>query len=110
MDHNKAIALLSKRFEANGARVLKPKHRNANGPDLTIIKNDSAYRIEVKILYKIRSGSMQTGPIEEARRNDDFVAIVFPNGFVFIEPMDEFLKLANLDGRRTFTFLNQLVE
>lgn len=33
----------TKRFlELIGCTVLKPKHKNANGPDLNVIKNDEA--------------------------------------------------------------------
>ena len=103
------IGLVSKFFEKRGYKVLKAAHKNANGPDLTIVNDYCAYRIEIKTARKIKSGSIQVPPISEPRKSDDFVVVLYCKEIVLIESMRDYLRLCASDGTRSITlFANML--
>lgn len=90
-------------LEKHGCEVLKPKHKNANGPDLNIIKNDEAFRVEIKQVRKIKSGSWQTDAVSMPRQNDDFILIMNKGQVVEFSSMKDHLKLCCESGQRILT-------
>jgi hypothetical protein len=93
--------LTVKQIKLFGFTPLKRKHRNANGPDITAIKDHSAYTFEVKVARVTKRGSLQVPPVEHNRRNDDFILIVLPKGQVIIESMADHLSRCTSKGYRT---------
>lgn len=91
-------------FKSYGCDVLPPKHKNSNGPDLTIIKNNEAFRIEIKQLYKTQSGSWQVPPVTSARQTDDFILIMRKTDIILFMSMQDHLKLCSPQGVRILSF------
>lgn len=109
MNHDKAFSLVKDFFEERNCKIIKPKHANANGPDMTVITENSAFRVEIKLVSRNKNGSYRTEKIDLPRRNDDFVAVVFPCGYIYLEEMKLFLSKAGRDGARSFTVMIELL-
>jgi hypothetical protein len=92
-----------KYFELLGCSVLKPKHKNANGPDLNIIKNNEAFRVEIKQVKKKKSNSWQVEPIMVSRQSDDFVLIMHKLQIIELISMKNHLELCVDCGSRVLT-------
>ena len=91
-------------FEDNNCVVLKPNKKNASGPDLNIIKNNSAYRVEVKKVRKQkRDNCWIVDPVTENRKNDDFVIVIANDKVIAFEEMRNYLKVCNNSGNRIFS-------
>ncbi len=88
-------------FQKMGYEILTMVEGTKNGPDMHIKKNDLVLRVEIKKARAIKR-SMAVHPIEPARKNDDLVAVVFPSGYVFIEPMQDYLFNCSDCGTRSF--------
>ncbi len=88
-------------FESMGYEILTICKDNANGPDMHVRKGNVVLRVEIK---KARQSnrSMAVHPIEHSRKNDDLVAVYFPSGYVFIEPMQDYLMNCSDSGSRSF--------
>lgn len=99
----KDIEIAIKWFELHGCTVLKPKHKNANGPDLNVIKNDECFRVEIKQVRKIKNGSWQVDPVSEPRTIDDFVLILNKTNVVELIAMKNHLSLCSDSGYRIMT-------
>ena len=96
--------LVKRWFEERGANVLKPKSGFANGVDLVAVTDKDALRVEIKKLY-YASRAWKTKPVGKNRMNDDFIAVVFPCGYVFVERMEDHLKCCTKSGYRFFTVI-----
>jgi len=94
---NKAI----KALENMGYKILTKAKKTASGPDLHVQKDDMIFRVEVKKARLIKR-SMAIHPVEPLRRHDDLIAIIFPSGYVLIEPMKDHLKSCAESGSRSF--------
>lgn len=90
-------------FKENGCTVLNPKHINANGPDLNIIKNNEAFRVEIKQIRLKRSGSYQVAPLSIPRVNDDYILIMYKTKIVQFISLKSHLKLCQESGMRIMT-------
>lgn len=76
------------------------------GPDVIGFKLGRAYTFEVKPVQKQRGArSWLVPPVEPARRQDHFIAIVLPNDEVIVEPMPHHLAKCSKSGARTVTTL-----
>lgn len=91
----------AKAFELMGYKILTIVAGTENGPDMHIKKDELIFRVEIKKARK-SNRSMAVHPIENNRKNDDFVAVVFPSGYVFIEPMQDYLMNCADSGSRSF--------
>ena len=105
----KGISLAIKFFKENECEVLNPKHKNSNGPDLNIIKNDEVFRVEIKELRKTKTGSFQVCPISENRKNDDFVLITYKETIVEFISMQDHLKLCCESGVRIMSSVMKIM-
>lgn len=71
------------------------------GPDLVAKKGGKTFTFEVKLACRIpNTNSWSTAAVCPNRRNDDFMAIVFPNGKVFVCTMTEHHQASSPCGRR----------
>jgi hypothetical protein len=93
--------LTVKEIKRFGFKPLKAGKRNANGPDLTAIKNNRAYTIEIKRARVTKRGSIQVPPVEKNRIHDDMIAIVLPNERVLLGSMEDHMNLCTPKGYRT---------
>lgn len=96
------VEYVRKALSLFGYKTTAPKSKNANGVDIFAVSEFTALSVEIKTaknvsknksLFRIRS-------VEKGRINDDLIAIVFPNGYVLIEPMKHHLKNCNKTGDR----------
>lgn len=94
---NKAI----KALENMGYKILTKAKKTASGPDLHVQKDNMIFRVEVKKARLIKR-SMAIHPVEPLRKHDDLIAIIFPSGYVLIEPMKDHLKSCAEAGSRSF--------
>lgn len=92
------IEALRAAFGLLGFQLSGFRHRTANGPDCYAAKGDRIYTVEVKCVSW--RGKNRVPPVTPKRRNDDLIAVVFPGGYVFIEPMADHLKLCSPTGYR----------
>lgn len=90
-------------FKENGCTVLNPKHINANGPDLNIIKNDEAFRVEIKQINLKKCGSYQVPGLSLSRLNDDYILIMYKNKIIQFISLKDHLKLCSESGVRIMT-------
>lgn len=91
-------ALLKMGFKTIG----RVRHKNANGPDLHVIRDERLFTVEIKKARKhSRRDTLSVHPVEPARRKDDIIAIVFPSGYVLIEPMKDHLAACPKSGYRS---------
>lgn len=78
------------------------EHTESYGPDLRCKIGDIEWTIEVKRCSK-SSGSWRTGKVRVARKKDDLVAIVLPNGRIYVDSMTNHLKQSDVSDRRIVT-------
>lgn len=95
-------------MENNNWKVLQKPHKNENGPDMVVTNDSTAYRIEIKVARKLKSGSWQVKPVEINRKNDDFVAIKVGRSWI-LRTMKEHLNLCSMDGYCSVTELYRLL-
>ncbi len=88
-----------------GWRVLEKPKIQDNYFDITAISNKKSLRIEIKNLNKKANGTWQVSAISEKQKNSDAVAVVFPNGGVFIERTEDYIKHCAAGGTRQFTWI-----
>jgi hypothetical protein len=109
--YDKDILVAIEFFKKHGCIVLKVNKKNSSGPDLNIIKNDSAYRVEVKKLhYMKKSNCYYTDAVTDKRKNDDYVIVVTNQNVISFDSMENHLKLCSLTGIRVFTNEVQILE
>lgn len=88
-----------------GYSTTKPRAKTSNGPDLFAIRDDYVLSVEVKRATTFQKRrAVRVRKVEHNRVNDDLVAIVFPNGYVLLEPMKDHLKSCGKSGERWFTY------
>ena len=76
------------------------------GPDLTASKGFLKCTMEVKSAFKAKAGDYwRVGYVDERRKNDDVVAIVFPGNVIYFTSMREHLSLCDKSGARNVTCL-----
>lgn len=82
------------------------KQTTKKGPDIVATLGDLTLTVEVKKAVKNTNGNYyRTHKVCDKRKSDDLVAIVMPNGAVYIEHMSDHLSKCNDDGRRTITHI-----
>ena len=90
-------------FERVGCKV---RHGHGVGPDLFVRRGGGPeLTVEVKPVQKTKSGSYFVSKVKPARMNDNWIAIVLPNGRVVLDDMQEHLKKCGKAGYRTVTAL-----
>lgn len=97
----KTIEIAISALEKMGFSVLTIAKSNQNGPDLHVEHNGTVFRVEVKKARPVKQ-SMAIHPVEKLRQFDDLICIVFPSGYVLIEPMKHHLKACAKSGSRSF--------
>ena len=101
-----AEKLAEKKFQELG---FSTKRTNFFGPDIVCKMGDLTYSVEVKsVSLNVRSEKYfwyYVGAVHENRRGDDLVALVMPNGRVYIDSMKHHLSECNKSGARTVTQL-----
>lgn len=83
-----------------GFQVIRIAKKNENGPDIWALKENLPYSFEVKHVKMLRQRCAQVPPVEPGRRSDDYIAVVFPSGYVLIEPMVQHLRNCSPKGYR----------
>ena len=90
--------IVKRYFETLGYFV---KQSDMFGPDLTIENEFQTFTIEVKSAIMTSKKACYIPSVYPKRLNDDIIAIVFPNNFVYIETMSEHLKQCRPTGGRS---------
>lgn len=76
----------------------------SRGPDLVVYAQGTQTTVEVKRASKHpRKNSWTVTAVMPRRRGDDMIAIVFPCGAIYSEPMAEHLRNCGKTGTRTVT-------
>jgi len=91
--------IAKERFERLGFEVTIAK---VTGPDLVCTLGNWIYTVEVKPA-NLCNGSWQSPAVCKNRKNDDLVAIVLPNKYVYIDSMEHHLASCGKFGHRTVT-------
>ena len=100
----KEFLAVSNALKLFGFKTTKPRNVNTNGADLFAVKDDYVLSVEIKLANKPKGKNVfRVRGVENNRKNDDLIAIVFPCGYVLLEPMRDHLKGCNSQGDR---FLN----
>lgn len=84
-----------------GYQILSVGFDSAVEPTLHVKKDEMILRVEIKEA-SVLNRKMVVNILEDVRKNDDLICIVFPSRYVFIEPMKNHLLCCNDDGRREF--------
>ena len=98
-------SIVQKYFEKLGYKVLINK---CHGTDITIFdkKTKKKSTVEVKSVVKHNiANCWYVNKVRAKRKNDDLIAIVFPNNKIHIESMKSHLLKCNNGGNRTVTGL-----
>lgn len=77
---------------------------DSTGPDLKCRIGNFVWTVEVKRVTK-GTRNLRVGCVRPARKNDDLVAMVFPDGYVHIDSMGNHLKACCKNGTRSVTGL-----
>lgn len=110
MAHDEAVKAVTRFLRERGHQVAPTRKTNSNGPDIVILMDHDAARIEVKVAMEHpKKRHWRVRQVEPSRRGDDFVALVFPGGHIHFERMLDWLEHCNEDGSRTVTALAALV-
>lgn len=80
----------------------KVEEMHGAGPDLFCDMGDFSWKVEVKKAH-INSRRWRTSRVTPARQSDDLVAIVMPNGRVYLDSMRHHLSKCEKYGTRTIT-------
>lgn len=87
---------VAREFKRLGYKTTKPRHKNSSGVDIFAIKDDYVFSVEVKHAKRIKNrNALRVRMVEPNRKRDDLIAIVFPSGYVLIEPMKDHLLCCN---------------
>lgn len=92
---------------ATGWKVFDEKPDSANGPDLTIERNNKTFRVEIKKAL-IGKRYCNVKPVIGSGLRCDAIGILLPNNTVLLQPMKEHLKLCSKSGVRGITDLVRL--
>ena len=84
-----------------GYQILSVGFDAAIEPALHIKKDEMIFRVEIKEA-SVLNRKMIVNILEDVRKNDDLICIVFPSRYILIEPMKNHLQCCNEDGRREF--------
>src|SRR5574343_426860 len=100
------IDLVTSKFKKIGFDVIYvPKNKQTHGPDLWVkTKTSRPMTVEILKCRKTKNGTESlVDRVYDARKKDDFVAIVLNENYVLIESMADQLKCCNKSGNRFFT-------
>jgi hypothetical protein len=91
-----------RRFSDLGFKVKRTEH---TGPDLICSMGLFTWTVEVKRAFKHNKNrnSWRVQHVTPNRKKDDLLAIVLPNGYVYIDSMENHLKNCKSHGFRTVT-------
>jgi hypothetical protein len=84
-----------------GYQILSVGMDSAFEPGMHVKKDEMIFRVEIKEA-SVLNRKMIVNILEDVRKNDDLICIVFPSKYVLIEPMKNHLQCCNEDGRREF--------
>lgn len=88
-------------LEQHGFVVAEVKNVSANGIDILAIKNGKGISVEVKTVIEGSRGSR----VKKPHPKSDFVAVVMPSGFIYVETTTDWMKNTAKDGTRSITRL-----
>lgn len=72
-----------------------------NAPDITFVEFGRTVKVEVKTVIRNRSyNGWYVDRVSPNRRGDDYIAFVFPDGSIQMEPMNDHLLKVGSSGRR----------
>lgn len=92
-------------FEGFGYDVLKRPSKEDNDCDMYVVGTRRVLKVEIKKVQEKVNGSWQADFITKDQKECDCVAVVFPNGYVFLENMSDYLSCSSNAGYRNFTWL-----
>lgn len=92
-------------FKSFGYIVLEKPAKEDTACDMYVVGKNKSIKVEIKRVRKLQSGSWQSAPITNNQRSVDVAAIVFPNGYVFIEAMADYMAHCSVEGYRQFSWL-----
>lgn len=98
MNHSKAVSVVCKDIRSLGHTAAAQRNPTNNGPDIEVWTGNRGYRVEVKVVKKLRNGGWQIGPLAE--RNTDMLAIVLPNKRIIYSSMKDHKKIMGERGYR----------
>lgn len=96
---------VKKLFESFGYTVLARPEPQDNAPDMFVVGKKKAIKVEIKTAREKQKGSWEADSIKPLQKSCDAVAVVFPNGYIYIEKMDIYLASCSDSGYRPFTWL-----
>lgn len=89
-------------LEELGCIVAEVSHPNANGVDITAIKNGKSFTFEVKTaIYTARQ--WRVNKTNTSGKKCDYIAIVLPDNHVLFDSMKNHLILCSKNGNRNLT-------
>ena len=92
-------------FEEFGYTVLKEPDLADNNCDMVVVGKKKVLRVEIKQMYLKQKDQWQADCVSENQKQYDCVAVVFPNGYVFLEKMSDYVKSISDSGYRQFNWL-----
>lgn len=110
LGHEKALWAVDRarvELQKLGYSVEPPSGVCVNGPDLLFGRSFFDKTCEVKLAMLIKRAWRVN---RVTRKKDDYIAIVFPSGYVHFDEMKTHLKLCNKSGDRHLTALGRLFE
>lgn len=97
--------LVKNEFIKFGYKVLDKPDLNDINCDMYVVGHKKCLKVEIKNVVEKKNGTWQSDYISDNQKKCDVVAAVFPSGYVFIESMEDYLKLSSENGYRQFTWL-----
>lgn len=91
--------LVCKLLKEKGFVISAVSKPTSNGIDIVAIKSNKHLLIEVKTAIN-SSGSWK---IKKVHPHSDYIAIVFPNDFIYFESVEMWDKLSDLAGNQSIT-------
>jgi hypothetical protein len=92
-------------FESFGYKVLKKPDPQDNDCDMYVVGEKRAIKVEIKQMRILGNGVWQVPKISANQRGCDVCAVLLPNGAVFVEKMEQYLKTCSDEGYKSFTWL-----
>lgn len=103
LEYKKQYEIIKSIFEKMGYKVTEPKEYTSKGVDMHIIRdNKYVFSVEIKEAGYTNKSKNNFRTRKVLRPYDDLIAIVFPSGYILIEPMKDHLRNCNKSGDRHF--------
>lgn len=100
-----SVKLVRNYFKKMGYKTTAKSKPTANGYDLVVLKDEKSFSIEVKTAF-LNSRSWQVGKTHN--KENDFIAIVFPNKKIHFELWKDHKEKCTKNGKRSLTKIASL--